>query len=85
LIVTPTVPLPAPSFTELEAHPEQLRPTELILLRNTRPFNVLGLPAISLPCGTTRDGRCIGLQIAGKPWDEVSVLRLAHLFEQCMA
>lgn len=82
LIVTPTAPLPAPIFAELEAHPEQLRPTELILLRNTRPFNVLGLPAISMPCGTTSDGRCVGLQIAGKPWDEISVLRLAHAFER---
>jgi Asp-tRNA(Asn)/Glu-tRNA(Gln) amidotransferase A subunit family amidase len=82
LIVTPTVPLPAPSFAELEAHPEQLRPTELTLLRNTRPFNVLGLPTISVPSGTTADGRFVGLQIAGKPGDEVSVLRLAHAFEQ---
>lgn len=81
-ILTPTAPLPAPSLAELEAHPEQLRPTELTLLRNTRPFNVLGLPAISLPCGTISDGRYVGLQIAGKPWDEVSVLRLAHAFEQ---
>ena len=82
LILTPTAPLPAPSFAELETHPEQLRPTELILLRNTRPFNVLGLPTISVPCGTTANGRWIGLQIAGKPWDELSVLRLAHAFEQ---
>jgi len=43
---------------------------------------VLGLPAISVPCGATSDGRSIGLQIAGKPWDEVSVLQLAHAFEQ---
>jgi aspartyl-tRNA(Asn)/glutamyl-tRNA(Gln) amidotransferase subunit A len=82
LIITPTVPIPAPSFAELEAHPEQLRPKELTLLRNTRPFNVLGLPAISVPCGTTSDGRCVALQIAGKPWDEISVLRLAHALEQ---
>jgi aspartyl-tRNA(Asn)/glutamyl-tRNA(Gln) amidotransferase subunit A len=82
LIITPTVPIPAPSFAELEAHPDQLRPKELTLLRNTRPFNGLGLPAISVPCGTTSDGRCVGLQIAGKPWDEISVLRLAHAFEQ---
>jgi aspartyl-tRNA(Asn)/glutamyl-tRNA(Gln) amidotransferase subunit A len=82
LIITPTVPIPAPSFAELEARPDQLRPKELVLLRNTRPFNVLGLPAISVPCGTALDGRWVGLQIAGKPWDEVSVLRLAHAFEQ---
>ena len=82
LIITPSIPIPAPTFAELEAHPDQLRPKELMLLRNTRPFNVLGLPAISVPCGATSDGRCIGLQIAGKPWDESSVLRLAHAFEQ---
>ena len=82
LIITPTIPIPAPSFAELETHPDQLRPKELTLLRNTRPFNVLGLPAISVPCGATSDGRCVGLQIAGKPWDEISVLRLAHAFEQ---
>jgi aspartyl-tRNA(Asn)/glutamyl-tRNA(Gln) amidotransferase subunit A len=82
LIITPTIPIPAPTFAELEAHPDQLRPKELMLLRNTRPFNVLGLPAISVPCGATSDGRSVGLQIAGKPWDEISVLRLAHVFEQ---
>ncbi|HEY6938475.1 MAG TPA: amidase [Terriglobales bacterium] len=82
LIITPTIPIPAPSFAELEAHPDQLRPKELTLLRNTRPFNVLGLPAISIPCGVTSERRFVGLQIAGKPWDELSVLRLAHAFEQ---
>jgi aspartyl-tRNA(Asn)/glutamyl-tRNA(Gln) amidotransferase subunit A len=82
LIITPTIPISASSFAELAAHPDQLRPKELTLLRNTRPFNVLGLPAISIPCGATSDGRSIGLQIAGKPWDEVSVLQLAHAFEQ---
>jgi len=35
-----------------------------------------------VPSGTTTDGRCLGLQIAGKPGDEISVLRLAHAFEQ---
>ncbi|HKW27370.1 MAG TPA: amidase [Terriglobales bacterium] len=82
LMITPTIPIPAPTFADLEAHPDQLRPKELMLLRNTRPFNVFGLPAISVPCGSTSDGRCVALQIAGKPWDEISVLRLAHAFEQ---
>src|SRR5579872_706712 len=81
LIVTPTVPIPAPTFAELEERPDQLRPTELVMLRNTRPFNVLGLPSISIPCGMTADGRWVGLQISGRPWDEVSVLGLAHAFE----
>ncbi|HZR32058.1 MAG TPA: amidase [Terriglobales bacterium] len=81
LLVTPTTPVLAPSFAELEADPTALRARELLLLRNTRPFNVFGLPTISLPCGVARDGRCVGLQISGKGWDEGSVLALAHAYE----
>jgi len=77
LLVTPTTPIPAPAIAELKANPEALRPAELKLLRNTRPFNVWGLPAISVPCGVTRGGLPIGLQIAGPHWREDLVLRLA--------
>lgn len=85
LLVTPTTPIPAPSIAELKASPDALRPAELKLLRNTRPFNVWGLPAISLPCGFTQNGLPIGLQIAGPPWREDLVLRLAHAYEQATA
>ena len=85
LLVTPTTPIPAPSIAELKASPDALRPAELKLLRNTRPFNVWGLPAISLPCGFTQRGLPIGLQIAGPPWREDLVLRLAHAYEQATA
>ena len=82
VLVTPTLPILPPSFAELGARPDQLRPIELVLLRNTRPFNVLGLPAISIPCGATPSGLPIGLQIAGRPWDEASVLCIASALEQ---
>jgi aspartyl-tRNA(Asn)/glutamyl-tRNA(Gln) amidotransferase subunit A len=85
LLVTPTTPVAAPSITELTATPEALRPAELKLLRNTRPFNVWGLPAISVPCGFTQGGMPIGLQIAGPEWREDLVLRLAHAYEQATA
>jgi len=81
-LVTPAVPIPAPSLAELKQHPDLLRPRELVLLRNTRPFNVWGLPAISVPCGFTRTGLPIGLQIAGPPWSEAAVLKLAYAYEQ---
>ena len=84
-LVTPAVPIPAPALAELQQNPELLRPRELILLRNTRPFNVWGLPAISVPCGFTRAGLPIGLQIAGPPWSEAAVLRLAYAYEQATA
>jgi Asp-tRNA(Asn)/Glu-tRNA(Gln) amidotransferase A subunit family amidase len=82
LLVTPASPATAPALAELQANPEDLRRRELILLRNTRPFNVLGLPAISVPCGFTRDGLPIGLQIAGAPGYDARVLQLAHAYER---
>jgi aspartyl-tRNA(Asn)/glutamyl-tRNA(Gln) amidotransferase subunit A len=85
LLVTPTTPLPAPAIAELRANAEALRPAELKLLRNTRPFNVWGLPAISVPCGFTPGGLPIGLQIAGPHWREDLALRLAYAYEQATA
>jgi Asp-tRNA(Asn)/Glu-tRNA(Gln) amidotransferase A subunit family amidase len=82
LIITPTIPIPAPGIANLKKDPTALRPAELTLLRNTRPFNVWGLPAISVPCGFTKSGLPMGLQIAGPPWREDLVLRLAHAYEQ---
>jgi aspartyl-tRNA(Asn)/glutamyl-tRNA(Gln) amidotransferase subunit A len=81
VLVTPTTPIPAPTIADLKANPDALRPAELKLLRNTRPFNVWGLPAISIPCGFTECGLPIGLQIAGPHWREDLVLRLAHAYE----
>jgi aspartyl-tRNA(Asn)/glutamyl-tRNA(Gln) amidotransferase subunit A len=85
VLVTPTTPMAAAPIADLKARPEELRPTELRLLRNTRPFNVWGLPAISLPCGFTQSGLPIGLQIAGPQWREDLVLRVAHAYEQATA
>jgi aspartyl-tRNA(Asn)/glutamyl-tRNA(Gln) amidotransferase subunit A len=82
LLVTPATPIPAPVIAELKQNPDELRPRELVLLRNTRPFNVWGLPAISVPCGFTKSGLPIGLQIAGPHWAEAAVLQLAHAYEQ---
>jgi aspartyl-tRNA(Asn)/glutamyl-tRNA(Gln) amidotransferase subunit A len=85
LLITPTIPIPAPAIAELKKDPAALRPAELILLRNTRPFNVWGLPAISVPCGSTKGGLPVGLQIAGPHWREDLVLRLACAYEQAVS
>jgi aspartyl-tRNA(Asn)/glutamyl-tRNA(Gln) amidotransferase subunit A len=50
--------------------------------RNTAPFNSYGLPAVSIPCGSTRSGLPVGLQIAGPPFGESTVLALANAFER---
>ena len=82
VLVTPTTPVPAAAIDELKQDPDLLRPHELLLLRNTRPVNVWGLPAISIPCGFTTAGLPIGLQIIGPHWKEEGVLRLAYAYEQ---
>ena len=85
VLVTPATATPAPAIAQLKKDPDALRPAELRLLRNTRPFNVWGLPAISVPCGFTEAGLPIGLQIVGPPWREDIVLRLACAYEQATA
>ena len=75
LLITPTVPRPAGPLAESASF-------AAVGLRNTSPFNVLGLPTISVPCGFTASGLPIGLQISGAPFAEPTVLALAHAFEQ---
>jgi aspartyl-tRNA(Asn)/glutamyl-tRNA(Gln) amidotransferase subunit A len=52
------------------------------LIRNTNPLNLLGVPAISVPCGFTDGGLPIGLQLAGRWWDEATVLRAARAYQE---
>ncbi|MGA9353363.1 MAG: amidase [Terriglobales bacterium] len=85
VLLTPTVPISQPRIADLQQHPDNLRPAELLMLRNTRPFNVWGIPAISVPCGFTGDGMPIGLQLAAAPWKEDVVLRAADAYERAAA
>jgi Asp-tRNA(Asn)/Glu-tRNA(Gln) amidotransferase A subunit family amidase len=76
VLITPTVPIPAPRIKGLE------QPVIASLTRFTRYFNLTGQPAISVPCGFTPGGLPIGMQIAGRAFDEETVLRTAHAYEQ---
>lgn len=82
LLITPTSPVPPFAIADLLADLNTLRAKELLMLRNTRAFNGLGLPTISVPCGFTSAGLPIGMQITGPPWGEVAVLRLAYAYER---
>jgi aspartyl-tRNA(Asn)/glutamyl-tRNA(Gln) amidotransferase subunit A len=82
LVVTPTTPIPPFTVSELLADPDQLRAKEVLASPNTRPFNLLGLPSISIPCGFTSRGLPMGIQITGPLGGEAAVLRLAHAYEQ---
>ena len=82
ILLAPAVPIPPPRIDDLQKHPENLRPAELLMLRNTRPFNVWGIPVISVPCGFTKDGLPIGLQLAAAPWREDLLLQVANAYQQ---
>jgi aspartyl-tRNA(Asn)/glutamyl-tRNA(Gln) amidotransferase subunit A len=51
----------------------------------TSPFNLVGLPAISIPCGADASGLPIGLQLVARPWAEARLLRIARAFERATA
>lgn len=77
ILLTPTTPIPAPLIEGPDAV-EQAR----LLTRFTAPFNLTGLPAISLPCGFNSQGLPIGLQIIARPWAEAALLCAAYAYEQ---
>ncbi len=76
VIASPTMSNPAPRFDEMDAMTTSRVPSF------TGPYNLTGMPAISVPCGFTPDGLPVGLQIAGKPFDEPTVFRAAYAYEQ---
>jgi aspartyl-tRNA(Asn)/glutamyl-tRNA(Gln) amidotransferase subunit A len=85
-VLAPTIPEPAPPLDAVTAGPvDEIVRRMGRFSRLTRPFNALGLPVVALPCGATADGRPLGLQIVGRPFDEATVLRLAHAYEQATA
>jgi aspartyl-tRNA(Asn)/glutamyl-tRNA(Gln) amidotransferase subunit A len=57
-------------------------PIGLVMAGLTSPFNVAGTPAMSVPCGFSSGGLPIGMQIVGRPFDEWSVFKVAHAYEQ---
>lgn len=82
VIVSPTLPAFPPLIGELYVQSGDLREHVIdAFLRFSIPYNLTGLPAISVPCGFSSSGLPIGLQIAGRAFDEPTVLRVAHAYE----
>lgn len=76
-LITPTTPITAPTIEGHDAVEQAGR-----LTRFTAPFNLAGLPALSLPCGFTKEGLPIGLQIISRAWADANVLNAGYAFEQ---
>jgi aspartyl-tRNA(Asn)/glutamyl-tRNA(Gln) amidotransferase subunit A len=83
VLLAPATPIPAPRaderHTTLGDGPSDVRGA---LIRLTRPFNFSGHPACAVPCGFTSGGLPIGLQIVGRAFDEVTVLRVADAYQR---
>lgn len=77
VLLLPTTPIPAPVL-EGEDAVERAK----LLTRFTAPFNLTGLPALSVPCGFTSEGLPIGLQIVSRAWNEAGVLRTGYAYQQ---
>ena len=83
LLAGPAEPITAPPILATEVDIEGQRVgTTAALTQYTRPYNISGAPAISLPCGFSESGMPIGLQLAGKPFAETTVLQAAYAYEQ---
>jgi aspartyl-tRNA(Asn)/glutamyl-tRNA(Gln) amidotransferase subunit A len=81
-LVVPTTPITAPLINEeTTCINDKDHPTRALLLRNNRPANLAGVPAISIPCGFTPAGLPVGLQFIGAVTDEHLLLRIAQTFE----
>jgi len=82
LIVAPSQNVTAPRIGQSTIRVQDVEgDVRLMLTRFCRPFNSAGLPAISIPCGFSKEGLPIGLQIVGRPFEESTVLRAAHAYE----
>jgi aspartyl-tRNA(Asn)/glutamyl-tRNA(Gln) amidotransferase subunit A len=80
VLVCPTSAAAAPKIGEERlSNGEELRTG---LLRLCAPFNALGFPALSLPCGFTRSGLPVGLQIVARPFEEPLLLKVGHAYER---
>jgi aspartyl-tRNA(Asn)/glutamyl-tRNA(Gln) amidotransferase subunit A len=83
VLALPTVAIPAPPVGDtLTAIGNRQVNVDAALPRLTLPFNLSGLPAISVPCGFTSDGLPIGLQFVGRAFAEATVLNVAHAYER---
>jgi aspartyl-tRNA(Asn)/glutamyl-tRNA(Gln) amidotransferase subunit A len=83
LLVAPVIPEPAPPLeAALDGSIDEITIRQGRFSRFTRPFNGLGLPALSLPCGFSRAGLPLAFQIVGRPFDEATVLRAGHAYQR---
>src|SRR5262249_42712902 len=77
------IPVPIPTIveTDVDGTGEEVLALVGRITLYTRPFNFLGIPTLSVPCGFTSNGRPVAFQVAAKPFAEALVLRVAHAYQ----
>jgi aspartyl-tRNA(Asn)/glutamyl-tRNA(Gln) amidotransferase subunit A len=82
-VIAPVSPVPAPTIAESDVgNSPDAEAVIQRLTRLTRPINYLGLPALSIPCGFTRGGLPVGMQLIGRSFDEATLLRVGAAFQR---
>jgi len=82
-VIAPVSPVPAPTIAESDVgNSPDAEAVIQRLTRFTRPINYLGLPALSIPCGFTRGGLPVGMQLIGRSFDEATLLRVGAAFQR---
>jgi aspartyl-tRNA(Asn)/glutamyl-tRNA(Gln) amidotransferase subunit A len=81
LVALPTMRILPRTVNDALNREEEIKPREPEVISNCTPFNIFGLPAISIPCGFSASGLPIGLMIAGPRFSEGKVLALANAYE----
>jgi aspartyl-tRNA(Asn)/glutamyl-tRNA(Gln) amidotransferase subunit A len=82
-LFTPTTPITAPRIGQREVDLDGAKyDTRMLTTRFVRGFNALGFPALSMPCGTSREGLPIGLQMIARPFEEDGLLALGEALER---
>jgi aspartyl-tRNA(Asn)/glutamyl-tRNA(Gln) amidotransferase subunit A len=82
LVVLPTMRIAPRTINDALNREEDPKPREPETVSNCAPFNILGLPAISIPCGFSKEGLPIGMMIVGPRFSEGKVLALANAYEK---
>ncbi|HEY6979536.1 amidase [Reyranella sp.] len=83
-VLLPAIPFPIPTIEETDVEAKG-GPATLGMVGRftalTRPFNTLGVPALSVPCGFDANGLPIGMQLVGRPFDEALLYRIGHAYQ----
>jgi aspartyl-tRNA(Asn)/glutamyl-tRNA(Gln) amidotransferase subunit A len=86
VLLAPTVPIAATLIDQREVEIGGYEePVRSAVTRLTGPVNLGGLPSLSVPCGFTASGLPVGMQLVGRPFDEATLYRFGHAYEEAIS